>query len=167
MVGLVEGADIGAGRDDLVNAVEDIVGDPVGFAAMPRLAVAPCTLGAIAVGDAALALDPLSGIGVGSGVRSAILAAAVLGAAARDAAPQEFFDHYTRRLRGSMRSHVLSCVEFYSQAACAADWRAEIGAMIEALHRLPAERDAPQFRLDHGRLDRMPAATAADAVHAG
>ena len=147
--------------------VEDVVGEPAGFPAMPCLAAAPCTPSAIAVGDAAMALDPLSGSGVGSGVRSAILAAAVLEAAARDAMPQSCFDHYTRRLRASMRSHVLSCVEFYGRAAYAADWRAEIGAMIEALHRLPAERTAPRFRLDHGRLDRMPAASPADAIHAG
>lgn len=146
--------------------VEDVIGEPTRFSAMPRLALVPCAQGTIAVGDAAISLDPLSGSGLASGMRSAILAAAVLDAAARDAAPQPYFDHYTRRLRDSMRRHVLSCIELYSQAACASDWRAEIDAMTEALRRLPAEKDTPRFRLDHGRLDRMSPGTEAEATRA-
>jgi flavin-dependent dehydrogenase len=147
--------------------IEEIVGDPAGFAAMPRLAMTPCVSRSIDVGDAAVALDPLSGNGVGSGLRSAILAAAVLDAAGREAMPQACFEHYAQRLRKTMRSHVQSCVEFYGQAAHADGWRAEIGMMIEALHRLPAEPDAAAFMLNDGRLDRVPGAIVLDAVAAG
>jgi 2-polyprenyl-6-methoxyphenol hydroxylase-like FAD-dependent oxidoreductase len=136
--------------------VEEIVGEPTGFAAMPRLAITPCTSRSIAVGDAAVALDPLSGNGVGSGLRGAILATAVLDAAGRDAAPQACFDHYAQRLREAMRSHVQSCVDFYRRAAYATGWRAEIGAMVDALLRLPPGQETPSFMLNHGRLDRVP-----------
>jgi flavin-dependent dehydrogenase len=143
--------------------VEEIVGEPVGFAAMPRLAVMPCVPGSIAVGDAAAALDPLSGNGIGSGLRSAILATAVVDAAAGDPAPQACFDHYTQRLRNTMRSHVQSCVEFYGRAAHTAGWRGEIDAMSEALRRLPPGPDVATFMLNNGHLKRVPGATA----HAG
>ena len=147
--------------------IEEIVGEPAGFAAMPRLAMTPCASRSIDVGDAAVALDPLSGNGVGSGLRSAILAAAVLEAAGQDAMPQACFDHYAQRLRKTMRSHVQSCVEFYGRAAHTDGWRAEIGMMIEALHRLPSEPDTAAFMLNDGRLDRMPAATVSKAAAAG
>ena len=136
--------------------VEEIVDEPAGFAAMPRLATTPCTSRSIAVGDAAVALDPMSGNGIGSGLRSAILATAVLDAAGRDTTPQACFDHYTQRLRDTMRSHVQSCVDLYSRAAYATGWRAEVGAMIEALDRLPSGPNVPPFMLNHGRLDRVP-----------
>lgn len=147
--------------------VEEIVDDPAGFAAMPRLAMTPCASGSIDVGDAAVALDPMSGNGVGSGLRSAILATAVLDAAAGDPMPQDCFDHYTQRLRKTMRSHVQSCVEFYGRAAHADGWRAEIGMMTEALQRLPSEPDAAAFMLNEGRLDRVPGAVVSGAVAAG
>jgi 2-polyprenyl-6-methoxyphenol hydroxylase-like FAD-dependent oxidoreductase len=147
--------------------IEEIVSEPVGFAAMPRLAMTPCASGSIAVGDAAVALDPLSGNGVGSGLRSAILATAVLEAAAGDPAPQACFDHYTQRLRNTMRSHVQSCVEFYGRAAHAAGWRAEIDTMSEALHRLPPGPDVAAFMLNDGRLDRVPGTIASESAHAG
>ena len=114
-----------------------------------------------------MALDPLSGNGVGSGLRSAILATAVLDAAGQDAMPQAFLDHYAQRLRKTMRSHVQSCIEFYGRAAHADGWRAEIGMMIEALHRLPPEPDAAAFMLNDGRLDRMPGATVPETAAAG
>ncbi len=136
--------------------VEEIVGDAFGFAAMPRLATAPCTSRSIVVGDAALTLDPMSGSGIGSGLRSAILAAAVLDAAGRDALSQACFDHYTRRLRDTMRSHVRTCIDFYDRAEHAADWRSEIDAMVDALERLPDGPSGPSFMLNHGHLERVP-----------
>jgi len=147
--------------------IEEIVGEPVGFTAMPRLAMVPCVSGSIAVGDAAVALDPLSGNGVGSGLRSAILATAVLDAAAEDTAPQACFDHYTQRLRNTMRSHVQSCVEFYGRAAHATGWRAEIDTMNQALHRLPSGPGVAAFMLNDGRLDRVLGSTASEAIHTG
>jgi 2-polyprenyl-6-methoxyphenol hydroxylase-like FAD-dependent oxidoreductase len=145
-----------AQSQSMSSLVEDVVSDPATFAAMPRLAAAPCTSRSIAVGDAALTLDPMSGSGIGSGLRSAILAAAVLDAAGRDARPQACFDHYTRRLRDTMRSHVRTCVDFYERAEHAADWRGEIDAMVDALGRLPDGPVVPPFMLNHGHLERVP-----------
>ena len=135
--------------------IEEIAGRPIGFAAMPRLAPAPCVAGSIAVGDAALALDPMSGGGIVSGLRSAILATAVLDAAEREGISPACFEHYAQRLRDVMRSHVRSCIELYGRAVNAMAWRAEIRAMVEALQRLPTAGAAPAFMLNHGRLDRV------------
>jgi flavin-dependent dehydrogenase len=136
--------------------VEEIRDDAAGFAAQPRLAATLCTSRSIAVGDAAMTLDPMSGNGIGNGLRSAILAAAVIEAAGRETAPQACFDHYTRRLHTAMRSHVQTCVDFYARAAHASDWRGEIDAMNAALDRLPPAPDVLPFMLNNGRLDRVP-----------
>jgi len=115
------------------------------------------------VGDAAMTLDPMSGNGIGSGLRSAILAAAVLDAARRETMPQACFDHYAQRLRDALRSHVRTCVDFYGRAANAADWRGEIGTMSEALDRLPSGPSLPAFMLNNGRLDRVAEARSSGA----
>jgi flavin-dependent dehydrogenase len=135
--------------------VEEIAGRPIGFAAMPRLATTPCVSGSIAVGDAALTLDPMSGGGIASGLRGAILAAAVLDATEGEGTSPACFEHYAQRLRDVMRSHVRSCIELYGRAVNAMAWRAEIRAMVEALQRLPTASAAPAFMLNHGRLDRV------------
>lgn len=135
--------------------IEEIGDDMAVYPAMPRLAVVPCVAGSIVVGDAAVAFDPLSGTGLGNGLRTAILAAAVLEAAGRGRTPDIYFDHYTRRLRDSMRDHVRSCIGFYRRVAYAESWNAEVTTMNEALHRLPSGPDAPAFMLDRGRLKRV------------
>jgi flavin-dependent dehydrogenase len=136
--------------------VEEVLDDAAGFAAQPRLATTLCSLGSIAVGDAAMTLDPMSGNGIGNGLRSAILGAAVLEAADRDATSRACFDHFAQRLRNAMRSHVGTCIDFYGRAAHASDWRREIDAMSEALDRVPPGPDMPAFMLNNGRLDRVP-----------
>ena len=136
--------------------VEEIVGDAAGFAAQPRLAATLCTSGSIAVGDAAMTVDPMSGNGIGNGLRSAILAAAVIDAVRRETAPQACFAHYAQRLQAAMRSHVQTCIDFYGRAAHASGWRDEIDAMNAALDRLPSGPDVLPFRLNNGRLDRVP-----------
>ena len=137
--------------------IEEIVDDHAGFVAMPRLAAEPCTSRSIVVGDAAMTLDPMSGNGIGSGLKSALLAAAVLDAARRETVPQACFDHYAQRLRDAQRSHVRTCIDFYGRSAHAADWQEEIGRMSEALDRLPRDPDLSPFRLNNGRLDRVTA----------
>jgi flavin-dependent dehydrogenase len=134
--------------------IEEIVDDAASFAAQPRLATTLCTSGSIAVGDAAMTLDPMSGNGIGNGLRSALLAAAVIEAAGRETTPRDCFDHYAQRLQNAMRSHVQTCVAFYGQAAHAVDWHDEIDAMVEALHRLPSEQ-AASFVLNDGSLQRV------------
>jgi 2-polyprenyl-6-methoxyphenol hydroxylase-like FAD-dependent oxidoreductase len=148
----------------MARLVDDVVDEPARFSAAPRLAPTPCAPRSILVGDAAMTLDPLSGNGIGSGLRGAILAAAVLDAAS---APEpDVVNHYAWRLREAMRSHVRSCIDLYRRAAHANCWSAEIAAMIEMLGRLPAEQEVPQFVLNHGRLERRGAAVAAAATHA-
>ena len=100
----------------------------------------------------------MRGNGVGSGLRSAILAAAVLEAAGGDIPPQSCFDHYTQRLRDTMRAHVRNCVDFYRRAAHAVGWSAEIDAMAQALHQLPSGPSMASLMLNDGYLCRAPGA---------
>ena len=136
--------------------IEDVADDSASFAARPRLAATLCTSRSIAVGDAAMTLDPMSGNGIGNGLRSAILAAAVIEAAGRETTAEACVDHYGQRLRNAMRAHVRTCVDIYARAAHAFDWQGEIDAMNEALDRLPSGPDVLPFRLDNGRLHRVP-----------
>jgi flavin-dependent dehydrogenase len=70
----------------------------------------------LSVGDAALALDPLRGDGIGFALRGALLAQAVL--ARIDA-----------RLRRAFVSHVRGCREHYKAARNAEIWRHEVAEM--------------------------------------
>src|SRR5262249_11097852 len=135
--------------------VKEILGKPTSFAAMPRLAITPCKSRSIAVGDAALALDPLSGNGIGSGLRSAILASPVLEAAGKGEKLNALLDHYTWRLRDAMHAHVRNCVQSYSRSIHASYWHREIDAMNKALRRVRSPSNRPSFVLNYGRLDRV------------
>ena len=134
--------------------VEEIADGPTSFVAMPGLSLTPCVPHSIAVGDAAIALDPMSGNGIGSGLRTAILASAVLDAAQRSKKPQVYFDHYTWRLHTAMRNHVNNCINFYGRAAYASSWCSEIHAMRTALPQIISPGlDGPAFKLNRDRLE--------------
>ncbi|RDD60766.1 hypothetical protein [Ferruginivarius sediminum] len=83
-------------------AVRPLVGNltttPRTFEAMPRLSRPRAGSGWLAVGDAAMALPPVTGDGVGNGLRTAILATAVLRALRRGEPESAVLAHYERRL---------------------------------------------------------------------
>ena len=89
------------------------------FAAMPRLRIPAARGGLIALGEAALGLDPLCGDGAGHALRGAWAAAEALTAADTRAT----LDTYTQGLRFAFDRHVAACASLY--AACGPAWAAE------------------------------------------
>lgn len=117
--------------------VGEVGGDPVRFDAMPRLGLAPAREGHLSIGDAALAFDPLSGDGLGCGLRSALLACAVVQAIREGDDPQACLDHYAARLARAAGDHVRQCLSLYESVRGAPHWAAEVDAMRAGLSRCP------------------------------
>jgi 2-polyprenyl-6-methoxyphenol hydroxylase-like FAD-dependent oxidoreductase len=103
------------------------------------------------VGDAALAVDPLRGDGVGQGLRCALLASAVLGAIDAGRPVAACFAHYRARLAHAFRAHVNACRAHYSAAWNFPLWTGEIAQMASLVATLPAPPVLSQ-RLAHGEL---------------
>jgi len=105
------------------------------FPAMPRLRVAPTRPpragrpGLIAVGEAAAAFDPVSGDGVGHGLRGAVLAARVLQSIAGGEPIQACLAQYENTLSRAMLHHLTLCLGCYRNASTAHAWRSEIDRM--------------------------------------
>ncbi|MGH8908556.1 MAG: hypothetical protein ACRD0K_19175 [Egibacteraceae bacterium] len=119
---------------------------------VPRRATAAGAAGRggwLAVGDAAIALDPVSGDGAGHGLRGAILAAAVVEAIASGQPARACPDHCHARLTAALRVHLQRCLVHYT-AFTSPPWRDERAVTAGAL----ASREAtPAFRYGlHGLL---------------
>jgi hypothetical protein len=84
----------------------------------------------LSVGDAAFALDPLRGDGVGFALRGALLAQAVVARIdAGSSSRAECLGYYNARLRRAFVSHVRGCREHYTAARHAEIWKHELAEM--------------------------------------
>jgi hypothetical protein len=84
----------------------------------------------LSVGDAAFALDPLRGDGVGFALRGALLAQAVLARIdAGSSSRAECLGYYNARLRRAFVLHVRGCREHYRAARNAEIWKHELAEM--------------------------------------
>lgn len=92
----------------------------------------PLTDRGVLLGDAAVAIDPIRGDGVGYAARGALLAQAVLGAGFRRSA----LEHWVTRLAAVFVSHLGSAIKYYAMARHAEIWSAEIDAMERARARV-------------------------------
>jgi flavin-dependent dehydrogenase len=144
------------GRSTYVKqAVADITGTVACHPAMPAFCLPSGSHGWLAVGEAALAQDPLSGDGVGTSIRSAVLAAAVLAAVAAGEDDQRYLEYYSCRLARAARVHLEILLDYYSLSGDPA-WSEEISAMrtgVDVLRRIPPPQG---FRLDAERLPEHP-----------
>lgn len=141
--------------------VANTVSPCLAYPAMPSLQRQPAVPGEIAIGDAALSLDPISGDGVGSGLRSAMLANAVISAIESGEPLQHCLTHYQRRIELAARTHVSRCIAMYGHAHGALQAQAEIAAMAHGLSALPLNKDEFRYALHIGeskrsQLDRRP-----------
>ncbi|MFJ7158158.1 hypothetical protein ACIQUQ_24925 [Streptomyces sp. NPDC101118] len=106
----------------------------VAVPAAPRLHRSPAAPpgeragGVLTVGAGALRCDPLSGTGTAQALRTGILAAAVIDAAAGGAPADALCAHYTARLRRAFREHLGTCARLYAAAFPGAEWRDEFAA---------------------------------------
>ncbi|WP_405442134.1 hypothetical protein OG373_33150 [Streptomyces avidinii] len=111
----------------------------VALAAAPRVHLAPAVPptagggGMLVVGSGALRYDPLSGTGTAQALRTAILAAAVIDAAAAGRSATALCAHYANRLRAAFRDHLHTCLRLYTTAFGAGPWQDEIDATRAAL----------------------------------
>ena len=84
----------------------------------------------VSVGDAAFALDPLRGDGIGFALRGALLAQAVLARIeAGSSSRAECLGYYNARLCRAFLSHVRGCREHYGAARNAEIWSRELAEM--------------------------------------
>ncbi|MDQ0784650.1 hypothetical protein [Streptomyces sp. B3I8] len=104
------------------------------LAAAPRLHLAPATAprkgtpGLLIVGAGAVRFDPLSGTGTAQALRTAVLAAAVIGSTAAGAPADRLCTHYTMRLRGAFAAHLDTCARLYAAAFDVPAWHHELDA---------------------------------------
>jgi flavin-dependent dehydrogenase len=121
------------------------------FDAFPQLTLPICGDKWIAVGESAVAFDPLAGDGVSNALRGVILAVAALNGPADGLPIAATQDHYRRRLSDVFSSHIRSCIEHYQGAFPSAEWSREIETM-RAHRTIPAGGGDYAFGLDGFRL---------------
>ena len=109
---------------------------------MPRVRLPPARAGRLAVGEGALAFDPISGDGVGHALRGVVLAATTLHEIVSGEEIAECLNDYANTLRRAMVQHIQTCIGLYRDASLAAAWQEEIGAMEAGLALLTEMRAA-------------------------
>jgi hypothetical protein len=118
------------------------------FETAPSIAEEVCRPGWMAIGERAMAVDPICGDGVGYAVRGAILGAAVLDAIARGEDVAACLAHFRARLEVAFADHLKACHAFYSRVGFRRAWDSELGATRRGLADLEAASAArPAFRL--------------------
>jgi 2-polyprenyl-6-methoxyphenol hydroxylase-like FAD-dependent oxidoreductase len=122
------------------NVIDEFLSPAAVFPAAPAMRDPVCEPGWIAVGDAALSFDPLSGSGTGHALRGAILASAVVHGTASGLPLDRCLAHYTWRLRRAAVDHLTHCARFYAAAFFSPEWKTEIELMERAAAELQASR---------------------------
>jgi hypothetical protein len=80
------------------------------------------------VGAGAIRYDPLSGTGTAQALRTAVLAAAIIGSASAGTPPGPLCAHYNARLRTAFHEHLATCARLYPQAFQDPSWQHELNA---------------------------------------
>ena len=89
--------------------------------------------GWLACGTAAMGFDPICGDGTAHAIREAILAAAVVGGAAKGEDAGKLLAHYSSRLLAGFDRHLRLCENFYSSAYGGAWWDSELKWVKEGI----------------------------------
>jgi 2-polyprenyl-6-methoxyphenol hydroxylase-like FAD-dependent oxidoreductase len=89
----------------------------------------------LAVGDAAFAVDPISGDGTGYAIRGAILATSIIDTIAAGLPSSDCLEHYSLRLETAFTAHLQQCLEYYSNGFASSLWQAEIERMQTEYNR--------------------------------
>lgn len=122
-------AELGASTRSIRNAIGNTGAWSEPIPCMPRARVPPMSAGWLAVGEGALAFDPISGDGVGHVLRGVVLAATTLQEITSGKDMAECLDQYANTLRRAMAQHLRTCLGLYRDAPLAAPWQDEILAM--------------------------------------
>jgi hypothetical protein len=109
----------------------------------------------LALGNAALAFDPLCGDGTATAARGGILAGAVASAITEGAAPGPLLRHYRAMHIAALRRHLAACLPFYQRGGTGVWWQ-EQAKVTAAGHawctQLLAQEPEPAFVLTGSRL---------------
>jgi hypothetical protein len=122
--------------------------------AHPRIVDPLCGAGWLSCGTAAVGFDPICGDGTGYAIREGILAAAVIGAAAKGGDPKELCEHYSARVTAGFRRHLELCSEYYRTGGKSEWWRSELEALDRGIAWCGAEREF-RYRLIGSSLERL------------
>ena len=126
--------------------VADTSGPASVFIASPQIADPLWGPGWIAVGDAAISLDPISGDGTGYALRGVILVMSIFNGITSGLPKSDCLHHYDLRLYKAFSSHLRECINYYSVAFSSLDWQAEIERMKKVLpNNSPHIVDAESF----------------------
>ena len=104
--------------------------------------------GWLACGTAAMGFDPICGDGTAHAVREAILAAAVVGAAAKGEKIGQLLAHYSSRLLAGFDRHLRLCGNFYSSGYAGAWWDSELNKVEEGIEWC-SEQNLPSAELQY------------------
>jgi len=104
--------------------------------------------GWLACGTAAMGFDPICGDGTAHAIREAILAAAVVGAAAKGEKTGQLLAHYSSRLLAGFDRHLRLCGNFYSSGYGGAWWDSELNRVEEGIEWC-SEQNLPSAELQY------------------
>jgi len=112
------------------------------FDAFPQITDPLCGFKWISIGDSAISFDPLSGDGIGSALKCALLASGVINGISQGMSKEKCLNHYSTRLRKALVDHLGECLRYYlSSKFTSLAWDEEIRLMIKLLRHLKTSSD--------------------------
>ena len=107
----------------------------------------------LAIGNAAMSLDPVCGDGTAQALRSGLLAAAIIATSQEGSDPRALIEHYDRRVARTFAAHLAACARLYDPAVFGAGWEREIAVLRQGADALAGASRAPlEFSLNEGWL---------------
>lgn len=120
------------------------------FETAPRMLRTPAGPGFIALGQGAMAFDPICGDGTATAVRAALLAAAAVGAINKGFDPAAVLAHYRAMMIAALRRHLQVSLPFYRTGGASPWWQDQAEALAEGhawCTRQLAQAGDPRFVL--------------------
>jgi hypothetical protein len=124
-----------------------ICSDPIVFDAFPQISLPLCDSGWIAVGESAVAFDPISGSGMGNALRSALLACGVINGIESGLPSRDCLDHYAHRLKEAFHIHINDCIKYYTESLFSKTWKREIKYMNKEVTNTSQYESDYKYRL--------------------
>jgi len=101
----------------------------------------------LAVGDAAMTLDPLCGDGIGHGIKSALLATAVANSVNLTVPFEAAMAHYVSRTTWAFLVHLSHCGAYYASIRYPGPWTGEVESGDSLRHELGAKLQPSDLQL--------------------
>ena len=106
----------------------------------------------LALGHGAAVYDPICGDGTAQSIRGGLLAGAVLSFIAQTEDPAAALQHYGKRIRASLATHLETCRLSYETACFGSAWQDELATIRQAPGELASSTEPFRFRLEGYRL---------------